>query len=98
MQIPKSVKILGLDYEIKEVDCVDAKDEDVIGQINHSTLVISLKSNLPNTQKENTLIHEITHGILENIGESDLNNNEDFVNRFSSVLHQVITVNKSLFL
>lgn len=38
----------------------------------------------------NTLYHEITHAILGTMGEVDLNNNERFVNCFSSFLAEAM--------
>lgn len=42
------------------------------------------------TCKMNTLYHEITHAILGTMGEVDLNNNERFVNCFSSFLAEAM--------
>lgn len=97
MNIPESVKILGLIYKVEQVECIDVKNEDTVGQADHNNLVIKLKSSLSSTQKENTLIHEIVHSILESLGDHELSDDEKFVYRFSSVLHQVLKDNESLF-
>lgn len=98
MNIPKEVKILGLIYKVEEVECIDVKNEETAGEADHNNLVIRLKSNLSSTQKENTLIHEIVHSILESLGDHEPSDDEKFVYRFSSVLHQVLKDNQSLFL
>jgi Zn-dependent peptidase ImmA (M78 family) len=97
LNIPESVKILGLIYKVEQVECIDVKNEDTVGQADHNNLVIKLKSSLSSTQKENTLIHEIVHSILESLGDHELSDDEKFVYRFSSVLHQVLKDNESLF-
>lgn len=35
-------------------------------------------------------IHEIIHGILDTMGETELSSNEKFVNAFAGYLYQVI--------
>lgn len=97
MNIPKEVKILGLVYKVEEVECIDVKNEETAGEADHNNLVIKLKSNLSSTQKENTLIHEMVHSILETLGDYETSDDEKFVYRFSSVLHQVLKDNQSLF-
>ena len=97
MNIPKEVKILGLIYKIEEVECIDVKNEETAGEADHNNLVIKLKSSLSSTQKENTLIHEIVHSILESLGDYKPSDDEKFVYRFSGVLHQVLKDNQSLF-
>jgi hypothetical protein len=97
MNIPESVKILGLIYQVEEVECIDAKNEETAGEADHNKLVIKLKSGLSSTQKENTLIHEIVHSILESLGDYEPSDDEKFIYRFSSVLHQVLKDNQSLF-
>jgi len=37
---------------------------------------------------QRTLYHEITHAILDTMGERELSNNEQFITTFSSFLHQ----------
>ena len=37
---------------------------------------------------EQTLYHEVVHAILTTMGYSELNNNEEFVQQFSVLLHQ----------
>lgn len=45
-------------------------------------------------RKEQTFYHELTHAILDAIGEDDLNCNEQFVDAFSNVLYQAIKTMK----
>lgn len=45
---------------------------------------------IPDSAKEQTLIHESVHIILDELGYSDLSNDEKFVQSFSNALHQLI--------
>ena len=48
----------------------------------------SLKYNREASAVEQTLYHEVTHAILDTMGERDLSHNEKFVQQFSLLLHQ----------
>ena len=43
---------------------------------------------------EQTIYHEVTHAILESMGEYKLSRNEQFVQTFSLLFHQFITTVK----
>ncbi len=47
--------------------------------------------NVPPGKLEETFIHELVHVILYFAGESELRNNEKFVDVFSGLLHQALT-------
>ena len=46
--------------------------------------------NIPERMKVNTFFHELTHSILDTMGESDLSGNEKFVSCFSSFLTEAM--------
>lgn len=46
------------------------------------------------TAIDQTLYHEVVHAILDTLGEHDLSNNEEFVQKFSLLLHQFETTKK----
>ena len=52
------------------------------------------------SSKINTFIHEIVHGILDTMGESELSGNEKFVSTFSSLLidsiEEIVKANKKV--
>lgn len=96
MNIPRSVKILGVNYEIVQVDYIE-KGSERVGEINHPYTRIKLQNDLSNDQKERALMHEVTHGILALLGDWERHNDEEFVSRFSSALHQVMKDNELLF-
>lgn len=46
--------------------------------------------NIPERMKPNTFYHELTHSILDTMGESELSANEKFVSCFSSFLTEAM--------
>lgn len=96
MRIPKEIAIGGLKFKILfDNELTDNKE--VFGEINHHTHIILLTNQTKKGGKltdefiEQTLLHELTHAILEIMQERELNDNEKFINTFSTFLHQVIT-------
>lgn len=87
------VKIGGVSYELEEVERL-AKEHDVLGQILYDDLKIKLDANLPDDRKEETLIHEITHGVFYEAGYEE--QDEGMINRVGKVLYQVIKDNPNL--
>ena len=90
----EEVKIGGIVYpiEIKEDFTGDTGDW---GQTNFKKTTITLDSNMSKQRTEQTLVHEIVHGLFYEAGIED---DEDEVNRLGLVLHQVLTDNDFSFL
>lgn len=89
------VEILGVNYEIKELDIVD-ENPNVLGQIVYQKQEIQIKKPLLKDMKNSTIIHEIVHGILFHSGKQELNEKEDLVESLSSSIYQVLKSNKKL--
>ena len=89
------VEILGVNYEIKELDIID-ENPNVLGQIVYQKQEIQIKKSLLKDMKNSTIIHEIVHGILFHSGKQELNEKEDLVESFSSSIYQVLKSNKKL--
>ena len=89
------VEILGVNYEIKELDIID-ENPNVLGQIVYQKQEIQIKKSLLKDMKNSTIIHEIVHGILFHSGKQELNEKEDLVESISSSIYQVIKSNKKL--
>ena len=66
------VEILGVNYEIKELDIID-ENPNVLGQIVYQKQEIQIKKSLLKDMKNSTIIHEIVHGILIHSGKQELN-------------------------
>lgn len=89
------VEILGVNYEIKEVDIID-ENPNILGQIVYQKQEIQIKKSLLKDMKNSTIIHEIVHGILFHSGKQELNEKEDLVESISSSIYQVLKSNKKL--
>ena len=93
----KAVRILGLDYEIEEVECV-SKEELRRGEINFLTNRIRIDKSMPEDLKKQVLIHEMMHAIFDLLGFEDLCMDENKVQSIATALHQVLRENDNLLL
>lgn len=84
----KKINILGVIYEVQEVDVVN-KVEPRRGEINYLTNVIRIDKNMPETLKEQVLMHEILHAVFDLIGLDELGEDEEKVQSIATALHHV---------
>ena len=92
MVIPKKIRIGGQDISVVNKERLD---NDILGEICLAEGVLQIADTFRNikqseSSKINTFIHEIVHGILDTMGESELSGNEKFVSTFSSLLIDTI--------
>lgn len=88
MIIPDKIRIGGQDINIIKEEHLD---NNKLGTICIAEGVLRIADNFSNlkqceSSKINTFIHEVVHGILDTMGESELSGNEKFVCTFSSLL------------
>lgn len=102
MIIPDKIRIGG--QEIRVVN-EERLDDNKLGTICVAEGVLRIADNFNNLQqcescKFNTFIHEVVHGILDTMGESELSGNEKFVCTFSSLLidtiEEIVKANKKV--
>ncbi len=91
------VTILGIPYQIEEVENIKGCDDSVLGMMLYQEQKIHIRADLPKELKEQTLIHEIIHGILENLGEHELNEDERLVQSLAATVYQLIKGNAISF-
>lgn len=100
MNIPRKVRISGIDYIVKQVEqpvCVDGRQ--CCGDIDydHNTIRIDISYGSP-TSHACTLFHEIVHGIVHDreiyFGEGA--DEESIVEAFARGLYQVLVDNPEL--
>lgn len=89
--IPKKYNVGGQTMNVKSVDNLDGK----LGECCLAAGYIKIARQFRGTEqsescKKNTFVHELTHSILDTMGESDLNDNEKFVCTFSSFLLEAL--------
>ena len=89
--IPKSFRLMGHTITVKIVSEKDWADDDTVGFWNSQNGTISVLAGIGDQRTQQIFCHELVHAILHNMGETDLNENEKFVDVFGSLLHQVWT-------
>ena len=101
MKIPSKIRIGGQDIVIYIVDHIE---EEQLGRICMAEGKLLIAKNFSTrrqseSSKVNTFIHEVVHGILDIMGETELSNNEQFVSTFSSfmvdVIEEIVKVNQN---
>ena len=96
MRIPKRFKLLGLTYEVKEVDTL-ASDDNAHGMVMYNHCEIHLQRSSPAfrltpEKRGQTFCHELTHAILYHAtGDADIYQDEQLVDTVGSLLHQALT-------
>lgn len=85
------VWICGIPYQIVEKETVD-EDGGCLGQILYRDCVIEIRKGLPKELYTQTLIHEIVHGMLVNMGRNDLSEDEIFVQSLAMAINLTFDV------
>ena len=80
----RKINIVGVEYTIEVKEFTHSHLN--MGHIDDMTSTISLNERLPASQMKAVLWHEVTHGVLDAIGESEMSKNEDFVEKLSRAL------------
>jgi len=86
------IKIVSKEYEVKRTHPILLNDEETWGFIDYAQCVIWIDSELCEQMQRNALNHEITHGILYEMG-CELHKDEQFTEAFSNILTQVLRDN-----
>lgn len=95
---PKTVKIGGLIYKVAQVEDLSRLEmvEDLAGMIYYREAEMKIDKELPTQIANHTLIHEMTHGILQEAGYTE--HEEEMADRIGKVLYQVLLDNDFSFL
>ena len=102
MIIPDKIRIGGQEIRVVKEERLD---DNKLGTICVAEGVLRIADNFSNlkqceSSKINTFIHEIVHGVLDTMGESELSGNEKFVSTFSSLLidtiEEIVKANKKV--
>ena len=93
MRIPKKFKVGGVDYIVNQVE--DCGNYDNFGFWKPQGIIEIANQaggyDVSDSKKRQTFLHELTHAILFARGKSELNDDESFVNIFSSFLNEAIS-------
>ena len=97
MNIPETVKIGWRNYTVTQGEHrAGDNGGDLYGEISYEKRKIFLYDKMDEDERNVTLLHEIAHGILYNMG-SVLRTDENFITAFSENLYQVIKDNPNMF-
>lgn len=81
------VNICGLPHEVIETE--DHFNMDChMGMINIKDLQIKINKDMPTMAKEETICHEMVHGILIHLGYSQIADDEQFVQALGNAIWQ----------
>lgn len=94
METTTNVDVMGINYQIKfEPSPVD-NGQTVWGYTDYGNALIVLQSGMNEQKVSQTLIHEITHAVLHEMGNDTLATDESIVSPLSNVLYQVLKENR----
>lgn len=81
------VNICGLPHEVVEMENNFNLDCQ-LGMIEYKDLVIKINKDMPQIAKEETLCHEMVHGMLVHLGYMELADNEQLVQALGNAIYQ----------
>lgn len=82
-----TVNICGLPHEVIEIEDVFNVDCHM-GMIEYKDLKIKINRDMPQIAKEETICHEMVHGILIHLGYNNLSDDEQFVQALGNAIYQ----------
>ena len=91
------IRILGIDYSVREVQIINDNDT-IMGLCRYQANEILIKKGLSDADKKITLIHEILHAVLGQLGFENENDNENMIKSLSTALYLVLSENDLGFL
>ncbi len=92
---PDTLKIGAKTYRIDYIDVL-SPDEDC-GHCHHPRQLIRIDSSLPESEQEETLLHEILHTCCTFVGIEGKCTEEEFITRVSPILYTVLKENNHPF-
>lgn len=86
-----TVNICGIPHKI--ILCEDSFNTDLhFGQIDYAKCEIKINKDLPKEAAEETLVHEILHGILVHLGYTEDAQNETYIQGLANAVNQTFTL------
>lgn len=82
------VNICGIPHEVVEVEDNFTADAVHCGEICYKDLTIKVNKNMPQIAKDETICHEMVHGILVHLGFEDMSNDEHLVQALGNAIFQ----------
>ena len=82
------VNICGIPHDVVEVEDSFTADFTHLGEIVYKDLQIKINKNMPQIAKDETICHEMIHGILVHLGFEDMANDEHLVQALGNAVFQ----------
>jgi hypothetical protein len=97
--MPSSFKIMGQRYAVKTyAHIADEAGEALNGDIDHDFHVVRMAEHQADVEKQETLLHEVLHGVFRKAGfKTENDEHEDVVNRLSPILLQFLKENPAVY-
>jgi len=84
--IPPTVNIFGIPYKVERVPYID-REYYIVGKIKHESQKILILDSLSEELAEQTLLHEVIHGILMQLRRNEEHDDEPLVQGLAIGLH-----------
>ena len=88
----EKIKIGGMEYQVKEVKFVEKNGENTLGECCLETAEILINEDISDSRKEQTIVHEMVHAMLFEVGSSEYDN-EELGNQLGLIMYQVLKDN-----
>lgn len=82
------VNICGIPHEIVECEDSFTADATHFGEIDYQQCKIKINKNMAVAAQEETIIHEMVHGMLVHLGYTEQSNDETFVQGLANAIYQ----------
>ena len=91
VNLPKSIRVGSVNYEVRVVDDLHDKGQELFGWVTYGDALIRIDSASSVGRKKNVLIHELLHAMLYEAGYDE--QDEEMVRRLGNVMTQVLRDN-----
>jgi hypothetical protein len=89
--IPKSFRLMGQHWSVRVVPEKDWVGDENGGYCLHEQCAILVRD-MPSPQvREQIFYHELAHALMNKMGETELDEDEKFIDLLGSLLHQVLS-------
>lgn len=94
MQIPKSIKVGGITYQVKESERLSL-GENYNAEIDYQKAVIEIQKSLEKQVAQRSFLHEVIHAIYSELGYSE--HDEKQIDELAGAFFQLIVDNPAMF-
>jgi hypothetical protein len=91
-----SVKVGGFQYKIVYIQNLRDDDGKLDGRIHHGKTIIQVEDDLSPQAMPQTILHEVVHAIHVQIGRTEQNKDESYVDALAHSIYQVMRDNPEL--